>query len=213
MRQQMRATSVVVLPDPAGATHSTGPGGAIAAARWSGASRPSRSRTDSGRSLVACIPRGWRVPLTGHVCGGYPALKRSRRMDVRCGGSRALGVAAHQMGESDRSDAAVAASTQARHGSPRLTQAMGGFGVGWSKPVELIHGVGRATAPLRRRSQLAPPRDGSRHRAVGRATAPPVAQLAPPGAQLGPPTVRPTDFHDQRTSSVPIERQGRRSWP
>jgi len=33
IRQAMRATSVVVLPLPAGATHSTGPGGAIAAAR------------------------------------------------------------------------------------------------------------------------------------------------------------------------------------
>ena len=36
MSQAIRATSVVVLPDPAGATHSTGPGGAVAAARWSG---------------------------------------------------------------------------------------------------------------------------------------------------------------------------------
>ncbi len=41
-----RATSVVVLPEPAGATHSTGPGGAVAAARWSGASRPRRSTTE-----------------------------------------------------------------------------------------------------------------------------------------------------------------------
>jgi hypothetical protein len=31
--QAILATSVVVLPDPAGATHSTGPGGAVAAAR------------------------------------------------------------------------------------------------------------------------------------------------------------------------------------
>ena len=41
-----RATSVVVLPLPAGAMHSDGPGGAVAAARWSGASRASRSTTD-----------------------------------------------------------------------------------------------------------------------------------------------------------------------
>ena len=34
------------FPDPAGATHSTGPGGAVAAARWSGASRERRSATD-----------------------------------------------------------------------------------------------------------------------------------------------------------------------
>ena len=31
-----RATRVVVLPDPAGAMHNDGPGGAVAAARWSG---------------------------------------------------------------------------------------------------------------------------------------------------------------------------------
>jgi hypothetical protein len=31
--QAIRATSVVVLPEPAGAMHSTGPGGAVAAAR------------------------------------------------------------------------------------------------------------------------------------------------------------------------------------
>ena len=39
MSQAARATSVVVLPLPAGATHSDGPGGAVAAARWSGARR------------------------------------------------------------------------------------------------------------------------------------------------------------------------------
>jgi hypothetical protein len=33
MSHAIRATSVVVLPEPAGATHSTGPGGAVAAAR------------------------------------------------------------------------------------------------------------------------------------------------------------------------------------
>ena len=42
----IRATRVVVLPDPAGATHSTGPGGAVAAARWSGVNRSRRCRTD-----------------------------------------------------------------------------------------------------------------------------------------------------------------------
>jgi len=41
-----RATSVVVLPDPAGATQRIGPDGAVAAARWSGANRSSRSTTD-----------------------------------------------------------------------------------------------------------------------------------------------------------------------
>ncbi len=55
-RHAMRATSVVVLPLPAGATHSTGPGGAIAAARWSGASRSSRARTDDGSD--GSIPPG-----------------------------------------------------------------------------------------------------------------------------------------------------------
>ena len=43
--QVIRATSVVVLPDPAGATHSSGPGGAVAASRWSGASLARRSTT------------------------------------------------------------------------------------------------------------------------------------------------------------------------
>jgi hypothetical protein len=36
--QTARATRVVVLPEPAGAMHNDGPGGAVAAARWSGAS-------------------------------------------------------------------------------------------------------------------------------------------------------------------------------
>ena len=44
--QAIRATSVVVLPLPAGATTRTGPGSAVAAARWSGASRASRASTD-----------------------------------------------------------------------------------------------------------------------------------------------------------------------
>ena len=41
----MRATRVVVLPEPAGATHRTGPGGAVAAARWSAVNRSSRATT------------------------------------------------------------------------------------------------------------------------------------------------------------------------
>jgi hypothetical protein len=48
MSQAIRATSVVVLPLPAGATHSTGPGGAVAAERWSEASRSSRWATEDG---------------------------------------------------------------------------------------------------------------------------------------------------------------------
>ena len=55
--QAIRATSVVVLPLPAGATHSTGPGGAVAAARWSGASRASRSATDGCKSISAVSRR------------------------------------------------------------------------------------------------------------------------------------------------------------
>jgi hypothetical protein len=54
--QAMRATSVVVLPDPAGATHSTGPGGATAARRWSGASRASRSTTDGCPATAGVSP-------------------------------------------------------------------------------------------------------------------------------------------------------------
>ena len=55
--QATRATRVVVLPDPAGATHSTGPGGAVAAARWSAASRASRSATD-GLAMPAVTDTG-----------------------------------------------------------------------------------------------------------------------------------------------------------
>ena len=51
-----RATSVVVLPDPAGATHNDGPAGAVAAARWSGASRASRRRPRDVRCPVARSP-------------------------------------------------------------------------------------------------------------------------------------------------------------
>ena len=60
--QAIRATRVVVLPDPAGATHNTGPGGAVAAARWSGVSAASRSRTAGWSPCgvsIAC-----REPLT-----------------------------------------------------------------------------------------------------------------------------------------------------
>jgi hypothetical protein len=50
-----RATSVVVLPDPAGAMHKEGPGGAVAAARWSGASRARRSVTDGCNSMGSSV--------------------------------------------------------------------------------------------------------------------------------------------------------------
>ena len=58
--QATRATRVVVLPLPAGAMHRTGPGGAVAAARWSGASRASRSATAGGRAATgsAAVRRG-----------------------------------------------------------------------------------------------------------------------------------------------------------
>ena len=49
--QATRATSVVVLPLPAGATQRSGPGGAVAAARWSGASRARRFSTDQWSSI------------------------------------------------------------------------------------------------------------------------------------------------------------------
>src|SRR3954451_718238 len=51
-RHATRATRVVVLPLPAGATMRIGPGGAVAAARWSGARRARRSATDG------CVIRG-----------------------------------------------------------------------------------------------------------------------------------------------------------
>ena len=61
----IRATRVVVLPLPAGATHSTGPGGAVAAARWSGASRARRSATEEGGSTR----EGCQTPLTRPLSG------------------------------------------------------------------------------------------------------------------------------------------------
>ena len=67
-----RATSVVVLPLPAGATQSRGPGGAVAAARWSGASRASRSATDGWSS----IGRPWRSPLDAGSPRSHPRLTR-----------------------------------------------------------------------------------------------------------------------------------------
>ena len=64
--QATRATSVVVLPLPAGATTSTGPGGAVAAARWSGASRARRSVTEGwqGRGTPRSLARAAYAPLT-----------------------------------------------------------------------------------------------------------------------------------------------------
>src|SRR4051812_17004487 len=53
--QAMRATRVVVLPLPAGATHNTGPVGAVAAARWSGASRFRRASTAECNLVVTVI--------------------------------------------------------------------------------------------------------------------------------------------------------------
>jgi hypothetical protein len=49
----IRAMRVVVFPLPAGATHSTGPGAAVAAARWSGASCLRRSATEEGSTGAA----------------------------------------------------------------------------------------------------------------------------------------------------------------
>ena len=60
-----RATSVVVLPLPAGATHRIGPDGAVAAARWSGARRARRFSTSGCmRPMVArgASPRDYPAP-------------------------------------------------------------------------------------------------------------------------------------------------------
>ena len=69
MSHAARATRVVVLPLPAGAMHSHGPGGAVAAACWSVASRARRSATEGWRSIRAacragliCRPSGPRPP-------------------------------------------------------------------------------------------------------------------------------------------------------
>ena len=82
----MRATSVVVLPLPAGATHSTGPGGAVAAARWSGASL--REAVGDGR--VERHPQSLEGPayrsLTGaseHRSGDGAETRCQRAMRVR----------------------------------------------------------------------------------------------------------------------------------
>src|SRR5262245_6390042 len=58
--QAIRATRVVVLPEPAGAMHRTGPGGAVAAARWSGASR---SRSAAAEPATSAIRAGSHRPL------------------------------------------------------------------------------------------------------------------------------------------------------
>ena len=77
--QATRATRVVVLPEPAGATHSTGPGGAVAAARWSGASRARRSATDGWETAAhgpASVTRR-RLPPACPVRSGAPRTARS----------------------------------------------------------------------------------------------------------------------------------------
>ena len=56
----IRATRVVVLPEPAGATHRTGPGGAVAARRWSTWSFARRSATAGCWATTAA----WRISLT-----------------------------------------------------------------------------------------------------------------------------------------------------
>ena len=91
----IRATSVVVLPDPAGATHSTGPGGAVAAARWS--DLESRQAFDHGRVLGhrGSMPNRTYVPdisgapehqiprLTG-IPGNTPVARRYRGRSRPC---------------------------------------------------------------------------------------------------------------------------------
>jgi hypothetical protein len=85
----IRATSVVVLPLPAGATHRTGPGGAVAAARWSGVSRSSRCWTDGwgmgreyrdGRSTHHLLVRSCTVRQRKCYRHVHPALSWSDRL-------------------------------------------------------------------------------------------------------------------------------------
>ncbi len=79
--QATRATRVVVLPLPAGATQSTGPGGAVAAARWSGASRASRSATAADAGAAAEVARS--AAHARSVVGGAFAASSP----VRCTGA------------------------------------------------------------------------------------------------------------------------------
>ena len=74
MSHAIRATRVVVLPLPAGATHSTGPGGAVAAA----AGRPSVARVGSH---VGCIGTGSATgpPPTHRRLAGRDRLNRTAR--------------------------------------------------------------------------------------------------------------------------------------
>jgi hypothetical protein len=75
------AGEVVVLPLPAGATHSTGPGVAVAASRWSGARRASLSATEGGSTREGCqTPLRWRLCAFGVAVTSaivWPSLRRN----------------------------------------------------------------------------------------------------------------------------------------
>ena len=67
--QAIRATSVVVLPEPAGATHRTGPGGAVAARALVG-----RQAIEPGRRPSGCGHRP-RVCAGGRFTAGHAAIR------------------------------------------------------------------------------------------------------------------------------------------
>jgi hypothetical protein len=69
--QAALATNVVVLPEPAGAMHSDGPEGAVAAARWSGARRARRSATAGCKSIgrVSALARTGQLRFRRTIVG------------------------------------------------------------------------------------------------------------------------------------------------
>ena len=78
-----RATSVVVLPLPAGAMTSAGPSGSSAAARCSGSSDASRpSAAGAAVDGAIGIPAGWRQPIIGGSTMAYH-LRSARRCRLR----------------------------------------------------------------------------------------------------------------------------------
>ncbi len=94
----IRATSVVVLPRPAGATQSSGPGGAVAAARWSGASRSRRRRRRLGASTKPCGTRLFTLWLIWYssAVDSRRSLTLARRRRYRCPSEAAASVRARQ---------------------------------------------------------------------------------------------------------------------
>ena len=111
--QAARATSVVVLPLPAGAMHNDGPGGAVAAARWSGASRARRSATAGWRSIAHCRGRHPVAALIRRPVAPNAAPYLNRNVDGASGHRRAVTPAAEPpVGRRRRVDGTLSCAVQ-----------------------------------------------------------------------------------------------------